>query len=325
MKTKLTGMLTIILGVFLCAGVVAASDVTTLQPASDIIYNENVDINGSLNTDSLRVGTAGLGGVTFFNGSVLNEGATDPFTVADDMRVDGEIWRGVKGGDPIKISDNVIPTITNTNDFGSSANRWNKLYAKNADFNGDVNFNDINISGMANFNDLNVSGVTDFENINVAGGFSQGGVTINSYGQLRVGNNSIFNSNVEFKEGISVDKNVNVGTYLGVQGDIYQARNSSGAIKALVMVGSNGLCNRPWTFNNTSVTCKRKDGNPAGVYTIDFAFDINDRYWQVTPIRVSPTDISTAINGAQGIDVFVYDDNGTTIPNIDSSFMLTVY
>lgn len=137
MKTKILGTLAIVLGVFLCVGVASAADADLLQPASDITYNENVDINGSLNVDSLRVGTAGLGGVTFFNGTVLNEG-TNPFTVGDDMRVDGEIYRIQKGDDPIKISDNVVPTLTNTNDFGSSSNRWNNIYAKDGDYSGDI-------------------------------------------------------------------------------------------------------------------------------------------------------------------------------------------
>ena len=41
--------------------------------------------------ESLRVGTAGSGGVTFFNGSVVNE--SGPVVVADDLRVDGRITR----------------------------------------------------------------------------------------------------------------------------------------------------------------------------------------------------------------------------------------
>ena len=121
-------MLGIMLGVLLFAGGAFAADANMLQPASDIVYNENVDINGSLDTDSLRVGTPGLGGVTFFNGTVLNEGV-DPFTVGDDMRVDGEIYRIQKGGDnPIKISDHMIPTLTNVNNLGTNSNRWGEIW-----------------------------------------------------------------------------------------------------------------------------------------------------------------------------------------------------
>lgn len=126
MKTKLLRMLTIMLGVFLFAGVAAASDADVLQPAS-----------ATTNLDSLRVGVAGQGGVTFFNGTVINEG-DNPFTVGDNMRVDREIWRIQKGGDPLKISDNVIPTLTNANDFGTAANRWKSVYAKNINLSGDL-------------------------------------------------------------------------------------------------------------------------------------------------------------------------------------------
>jgi len=127
MKTKLLGSLAIVLGVFLFAGVAVASTTDVLQPAG-----------ATTSLESLRVGVAGQGGVTFFNGTVLNEG-TDPFTVGDDMRIDGEIWRVEKGGaNPIKISDHVIPTATNTNNFGTSANRWKNVYTKDISFSGDI-------------------------------------------------------------------------------------------------------------------------------------------------------------------------------------------
>ena len=132
-------MLGIMLGVLLFAGGAFAADANMLQPASDIVYNENVDINGSLDTDSLRVGTPGLGGVTFFNGTVLNEG-TDPFTIGDDMRVDGEIYRIQKGDDPIKISDNVIPTVSGYNDLGSTDNRWDNFYSNSGNFKSKLQF-----------------------------------------------------------------------------------------------------------------------------------------------------------------------------------------
>ncbi len=70
------------LGIFALVGIASASTADVLQPAS-----------ATTNMESLRVGVAGQGGVTFFNGTVLNEG-DDPFTVGDDVRIDGGIWRG---------------------------------------------------------------------------------------------------------------------------------------------------------------------------------------------------------------------------------------
>ena len=72
--------------------------------------------SGTLEVDSLKVGRQGEGGVTYFNGTLINE-TTDsegngvPVTYGDDVRIDGSVWRGaVRGtGDtsPFKIDDNL--------------------------------------------------------------------------------------------------------------------------------------------------------------------------------------------------------------------------
>lgn len=125
MNIKLLASLAIVLGVFLFAEMASASTTDVLQPSQGGL----IPAGATTNMESLRVGVAGQGGVTFFNGTVLNEG-TDPFTIGDDMRIDGEIWRTEKGGaNPLKISDSVIPTLTNMNDFGSEDNRWRTIYS----------------------------------------------------------------------------------------------------------------------------------------------------------------------------------------------------
>lgn len=144
MKTKILGMLGIVLGVFLFAGVVSASDADILQPAGDIVYNEQLIVNGTAKFDSIYVGKQGVGGVTFFNGTIVNsttgEGDSDnPVTFGDNVRIDGEIYRTEKGGDsPLKVSDHVIPTLTETNNLGAENNRWNNLYVVNGNFSGDI-------------------------------------------------------------------------------------------------------------------------------------------------------------------------------------------
>ena len=55
--------------------------------------------------DSLRVGKANQGGVTFFNGSIVNE--SGPVTVADDLRVDGVITRLNDDAKPVKVGDDL--------------------------------------------------------------------------------------------------------------------------------------------------------------------------------------------------------------------------
>jgi hypothetical protein len=105
---------------------------------------------------TIFIGMQGVGGVTFFNGSIFDE-TTDPDTgverlvviadgiridvviahdvgvdgvIADDVRADGAIWRGPSKGTgdgmPLKISDTEVPTITNSNELGSDTNKWSQ-------------------------------------------------------------------------------------------------------------------------------------------------------------------------------------------------------
>lgn len=64
----------------------------------------------------IYIGEQGTGGVTYFNGTIANlttneDGNGIPVTVGDDLRVDGQIWRGESagGGDdmPVKIDDDL--------------------------------------------------------------------------------------------------------------------------------------------------------------------------------------------------------------------------
>ncbi|MFC1663359.1 hypothetical protein ACFL04_04335 [Patescibacteria group bacterium] len=53
--------------------------------------------------DTLAVGQQGVGGVTYFNGTIINDttnndGGAIPVTVGDDVRIDGRIWRGATAG-----------------------------------------------------------------------------------------------------------------------------------------------------------------------------------------------------------------------------------
>ena len=100
---KLLGTIAIVFGVFAFAAFASASTADVLQPASDVVYDENLIVNATGIFDSVRIGKQDVGGVTFFNGTIVNE-TTDassngnPVTFGDDVRIDGEIWRGEKGG-----------------------------------------------------------------------------------------------------------------------------------------------------------------------------------------------------------------------------------
>ena len=131
----------------------SASPTESLQPAS---------LGGVGQFDSLQVGSQGVGGVTYFNGTIINEttdggndvpvtfgdnvridgaiirgeaGATDdmPVKIGDDFRVDGIVWGGSHKGigtdkQPLIVGDNINPALSGTNDFGSSNSQWRDIY-----------------------------------------------------------------------------------------------------------------------------------------------------------------------------------------------------
>jgi len=154
----------------------------------------------------MHVGTLdGSGGVLFANGTIINVTRTIkdnkpvPITMGDDLRVDGEIWRGPKKGIadnmPLKISDTMVPTMNNINDLGDSMRMWRNLYlsgnlqGNNAIFTGDVDFTNANITGLATtaVDLLNLentwTGINHFQNaVNFTGNVDFSGATVTGIG-----------------------------------------------------------------------------------------------------------------------------------------------
>lgn len=102
MKKSLVIAMVIIASVALTAGVVKAAGMTA---------------------DWLRVGTQGEGGVTYFNGTIINEttgdnDADNPVTFGDNVRIDGRVYRGATAGTadtlPFIVNDNMEVTGTLT-------------------------------------------------------------------------------------------------------------------------------------------------------------------------------------------------------------------
>ena len=251
---KLFGILLIVIGVFVLVGSVSASDAEELQPAGLATYNEDVTVNGTMRANSAYIGSTevGVGGVTFFNGTMINgsldeEGNGIPLTMGDDVRIDGEIWRIQKNGEhPLKVSDNLIPTSTNTSDLGSTSNRWDSLFVQNGDYSGEIN----------------------------------------------------------------------------VAGDVKQDIGSHGAVKAMVFVNSNGTCNRSWTFDGSDVTCSRHPSQ-AGIYYVEYAFDISESFYQVTPNNYTVFSATANFINANRFNVLTQDTQVAV--NNDSAFMMTIY
>ncbi|MBU1178035.1 hypothetical protein KJ903_02345, partial [Patescibacteria group bacterium] len=95
--TKTLTITTLTLAFCLSLSLVAsASTANSLQPASTITYSETVVV------PSIRIGSQGTGGVTYFNGSIVNSttgsgGVDNPVTFGDNVRIDGGIQRGTSG------------------------------------------------------------------------------------------------------------------------------------------------------------------------------------------------------------------------------------
>ncbi len=65
--------------------------------------------------DWLKIGSQGVGGVTWFNGTIINDttdnGTDNPVTFGDNVRIDGRVWRGATAGtsdsQPFIVNDNM--------------------------------------------------------------------------------------------------------------------------------------------------------------------------------------------------------------------------
>ncbi len=89
--------------------VVALVVIASLALTTGAVYAAGVT------ADWLRVGTQGEGGVTFFNGTIVNEttgenDADNPVTFGDNVRIDGRVYRGATAG-----TSDTMPFIVNDN------------------------------------------------------------------------------------------------------------------------------------------------------------------------------------------------------------------
>lgn len=97
-KQILSVFLSVVLSVGVFSGVAYAASIN----AASELGGQDGDFfdfgNTTIKVGSLRVGSQGVGGVTFFNGSIVNDtktyGHDNPVTIADNLRVDGGIQRG---------------------------------------------------------------------------------------------------------------------------------------------------------------------------------------------------------------------------------------
>ncbi|MBU1178500.1 hypothetical protein KJ903_04790 [Patescibacteria group bacterium] len=131
MKTwqKISTLSGVSLGMFMLIGVAAAATSDVLQPAATVTINEEFVVDNTGRFNSVYIGEQGTGGVTFFNGTIINnttEGGTgNPVTFGDDIRVDGAIWRSTAndgGTSPVKVYDDLTVNGNITGNFVYSDN-----------------------------------------------------------------------------------------------------------------------------------------------------------------------------------------------------------
>ncbi|GEM_PF-3411669 len=161
MKTRFIALATIT--VLLIISGLAYFDIIRAETWGEAqVFNGNTTFNGTNNHfATLRVGTQGAGGVTFFDGSIANDstsesGDDNPITFGDNVRVDGAIFRIEAGGDnPVKLTDSMIPTSTNAHSLGTDGYRWRDGY-----FTGTLYVGDINGDGVISTSNLADAAVT---------------------------------------------------------------------------------------------------------------------------------------------------------------------
>ena len=344
--TKLLSLLTI-LGTLSLINTASASTTSDLQPALEIVYNEDLTVHGTGRFDSAYIGkTTGEGGVTFFNGTMINASEGDvPLTMGDDLRVDGMIWRGPSRGTNddmgLKFADSLWPALDNANDIGTSELQFKDGYFTGNLHVGDIQGNDIiNTNEIATTNDptanqlLSYNGeglewitVGDITSVTAGAGLDDGGTTSGDI-TLRVANDGITSAMIDdgtiTGSDISSSANLNVATG-AFSGDINQGLSGYGAIKAGVYV-IEGLCEsaNQWTYNNNLITCNHPS---IGKYTLTFDFVTNQgtRFYNVTPVGDDASFATVGLtSGAASYNTTInmFDGDGVIA---DRGFILTDY
>ncbi|NQV12671.1 MAG: hypothetical protein HQ530_00005 [Parcubacteria group bacterium] len=335
-------------GAFLIATGVSAASTDSLQPASTITYNENLVVNGSGQFSSLRVGSQGTGGVTYFNGSIVNSttgdgGADNPVTFGDSVRIDGAITRGASGqnmpvriggnlrtdgqlwggthrgnttdGQSLVIADTVRPAMDAINDFGSGGFQW-----RNGFFSGTLSTNILSISDL--------QGTEVIESINIEDGTITGddiaGGTITGD---HIAENAIVTSNIG-NEAVTTDKISNEA--------VTTDRIGAAAVTPAKISGSGGA-NIPIAYGyvnaagdlvggTSNVSTSLDIPNSRYQITIDgVVYEPGQQVVVITPAAVTNSDVlAFTAQAGQSIEVTLYT-TGTGSYSTGDAFHFVVY
>lgn len=304
MKNKIIIFVIIIFGLFFYSKTVGAITLQgssskqlsgyQIQPANVTYYSPMV-IDSTLTVNKpgyfpsgVHVGkTSGEGGVTYFNGTILNaSGDNAPVTIGDDLRVDGKIIRYNKGKlAPVQIKSGLF-------------------------LQGDI----------YGYKDL----ITFDDNVKIKSGkkLTITGVTIEglSVNTSQIANDAVTTEKIKagtiLGSDISSSTNLNV-TDIELTGNAKQSSDKYGLVKAVAYVNSSGGLVRSWNpGSQESISVTHTAGTSQ--YQLNFHWDVSKRYFQVTPVSTSGTVTATANFGgtSQIIDVYTSEETG---------FIITVY
>lgn len=115
-KNLFSIILITVFGLLITSGVILAASRHNVTATLGGVAGDYFDLDGTWTVSSLKVGEQGTGGVTFFNGTIVNQtttsgGADNPVTFGDKVRIDDTIYRGATEGPgddlPLKLNDDV--------------------------------------------------------------------------------------------------------------------------------------------------------------------------------------------------------------------------
>jgi len=272
-----------------------------LQPAqttyySPIVVDSTLTVNkAGYFPSGIHVGkTSGEGGVTYFNGTIVNASAGDkPVTIADDLRVDGKIIRYNKGElAPVQIKSGLFlqGSIYGykdliTFDDNVKINPKKKLVVK-----------DVTIEGLS----INNSQIAN-----------------DAITTEKIKDGTIVGSDISSSADLDISN-------LGLSGNASQSYDKSGLIKAIAYVNSSGGIVRSWNpLSQEAISLAEEHTSDSGIYKLNFHWNVSGRYFQVTPVNDRNINITAKFGGTSHlINIYTWGSDGAAT---DSGFMITVY
>ncbi|XOU94324.1 MAG: hypothetical protein ACNFW9_05795 [Candidatus Kerfeldbacteria bacterium] len=287
MKKKLLTLVVVVASIALTAGIVnaATSHNVTSQfgPEGDIFQ-----VDGTMKMRSTMIGEQGVGGVTYFNGSIINTttnaGVDNPVTFGDNVRIDGRVFRGATAGTadsmPFIVNDNMevtgsltvaslLGTGIVTSDNITDATIATADIADNAITSAKIVDGTITGSDISSTADLSIDTVTTTGNITQAvsaEGALKGWAYVSSGGTLTSGYNATAATNTgNGRYEVTFNFAVNNGSGTPTRAYIATPSGTGGAV-AIRLIGAAPHASDP---NTVLVWEHDKDENPAdGVFML---------------------------------------------------------